>query len=48
MSDKKLDKIKFNHWLNVRKMSIDYLNSLMGKNVNYEISLDNLDTVDVT
>ena len=47
MSDKKLDKIKFNHWLNVRKMSIDYLNSLMGKNVNYEISLDNLDTVDV-
>ena len=25
MSDKKLDKIKFNHWLNVRKMSIDYL-----------------------
>ena len=42
----RVDKIKLNHWLNIRKTSLDVLNKRLEKHVNYEITFDNLDQLD--
>ena len=42
----RIDKIKLNHWLNIRKTTIHVLNKLLSKDLNYEINFDNLDQVD--
>lgn len=42
----RIDKIKFNHWLNIRKTSLDVLNDMLRGVLNYEIKLDNLDKLD--
>ena len=41
-----IDKLKFNHWLNIRKTSLTVLNKLLGDRINLKISLDNLNVVD--
>jgi hypothetical protein len=41
-----IDKLKFNHWLNIRKMSLAVLNKLLEGKVNYKISFDTLDEID--
>ena len=41
-----IDKLKFNHWLNIRKMSLAVLNKLLEGKVNYKISFDSLDEID--
>ncbi len=42
----RIDKIKLNHWLNIRKTTIEVLNELLSKDLNYEINFENLDEVD--
>lgn len=42
----RLDSVKLNHWLNVRKMSLDVFNKMLRKNTNHEIQLDNLENID--
>ena len=39
-------KIKLNHWLNIRKTTIEVLNELLSKDLNYEINFENLDEID--
>ena len=40
-----IDRVKLNHWLNIRKTSINVLNEKLKRQVNFKISLDNLDGV---
>ena len=42
----RIDKIKLNHWLNIRKMTIDVLNDLLSNHINLSVSFDNLDNLD--
>ena len=42
----RIDEIKLNHWLNIRKTTIHVLNELLSKDLNYEINFDNLNEVD--
>ncbi|OUW23201.1 MAG: hypothetical protein CBD34_03765 [Rickettsiales bacterium TMED174] len=42
----RIDKIKLNHWLNIRKTSIDVLNELLSNKLNHKISLDDLESLD--
>ena len=42
----RIDKIKLNHWLNIRKTTIEVLNELLSKDLNYEINFENLDEID--
>ena len=42
----RIDQIKFNHWLNIRKTSIDVLNDLLRNFINYQINFSNLDQAD--
>lgn len=42
----RLDAIKLNHWLNVRKMSLDVFNKLLAKNTNHKVFLNNLENLD--
>ena len=42
----RLDAVKLNHWLNVRKMSLDVLNKLLAKNTNHKVFLNNLENLD--
>ena len=42
----RLDTVKLNHWLNVRKMSLDIFNKLLAKNTNHQVTLDNLENLD--
>ena len=42
----RIDRIKLNHWLNIRKTTIFVLNDLLKKDLNYELKFDNLDNVD--
>jgi len=40
--DNRIDKIKLNHWLNIRKTTIHVLNELLRDHLNYELTFDNL------
>ena len=42
----RIDKLKLNHWLNIRKTTIDVLNELLSSHLNYKVSLDNLEKLD--
>ena len=42
----RIDKLKLNHWLNIRKTTVEVLNALLSKDVNYKISLDDLNNID--
>ena len=42
----RIDKIKLNHWLNVRKTTLEVLNRKLIKYSNFKITLDNLDQLD--
>ena len=42
----RVDRVKLNHWLNIRKTSLDVLNRRLEKLVNYEITFDNLNQLD--
>lgn len=42
----RIDRVKLNHWLNIRKTTISVLNDLLKRDLNYELSLDNLNIVD--
>ena len=42
----RIDKIKLNHWLNIRKTSLDVLNDLLSKHLNYTINFENLQNLD--
>jgi len=42
----RLNSVKLNHWLNVRKMSLDVFNKLLRKHTNHEIQFDNLENID--
>ena len=42
----RIDKTKLNHWLNIRKTSIDVLNGLLSNKLNHKISLDDLESLD--
>jgi hypothetical protein len=42
----RIDKIKLNHWLNIRKTTIEILNKLLGNSLNYKLSLENLENLD--
>ena len=42
----RIDKLKLNHWLNIRKMTVDVLNELLSKHLNFSVSFDNLDKLD--
>ena len=42
----RIDRVKLNHWLNIRKTTISVLNDLLKRDLNYELSLDNLNVVD--
>ncbi len=42
----RIDKLKLNHWLNIRKTTIQVLNELLKKDLNYEINFENLDETD--
>ena len=37
-----IDQLKFNHWLNIRKMSLAVLNKLLADRINFKISFNNL------
>ncbi len=39
----KIDGIKLNHWLNIRKTSLDVLNKMLKDFINFEIDFENLD-----
>ena len=39
----KIDSIKLNHWLNIRKTSLDVLNKMLKDFINFEIDFENLD-----
>ena len=41
-----LDNVKFNHWLNIRKMTYDVLNEHLSGKVNYKINKNNSDQLD--
>ena len=41
-----LIKIKLNHWLNIRKTTVDVLNEMLSKHLNFSLSFDNLDKLD--
>lgn len=43
---KKIDKLKLNHWLNIRKTTISVLNNLLKNKLNYYLTLENLDKTD--
>ena len=38
----RVDGIKLNHWLNVRKTSLDVLNKHLSSYINYQITFENL------
>lgn len=42
----RIDKIKLNHWLNIRKTTIFVLNELLKRDLNYELKFENLNDVD--
>ena len=42
----RIDKIKLNHWLNIRKTTVDVLNEMLSKHLNFSLSFDNLDKLD--
>ena len=42
----RIDKIKLNHWLNIRKTSLDVLNNLLSKHLNHKINFENLENLD--
>lgn len=42
----RIDKIKLNHWLNIRKTTIFVLNEILKKDLNYELKFDNLNNID--
>ncbi|MAV76788.1 MAG: hypothetical protein CMG02_00350 [Candidatus Marinimicrobia bacterium] len=42
----RVDGIKLNHWLNVRKTSLDVLNKHLSSYINYQITFENLDQLD--
>ena len=44
--DSRIDKVKLNHWLNIRKTTLDVLNGLLKKHINFELTFDNLDQLD--
>ena len=41
-----LDNIKLNHWLNIRKTTVEVLNGLLKGKINFELSTDNLGQLD--
>jgi len=41
----KIDEIKLNHWLNIRKTSLDVLNDMLKEFINHEITFENLDNL---
>ena len=41
-----LDNIKLNHWLNIRKTTVEVLNGLLRGKINFELSTDNLVQLD--
>ena len=42
----RIDKLKLNHWLNVRKTTLEVLNKLLSKHINQKIDINDLDKVD--
>ena len=42
----RLDRIKLNRWLNVRKTTIEHLNKLLKNKLNFKFTLDNCDSLD--
>tara|TARA_B100000795_G_C22806907_1_gene445650 strand:+ start:3615 stop:4949 length:1335 start_codon:yes stop_codon:yes gene_type:complete len=42
----RIDQIKLNHWLNIRKTTIKVLNELLSKDLNYEVNFENLNEID--
>ena len=44
--DSRIDKVKLNHWLNIRKTTLDVLNGLLKKHINFELTFENLDQLD--
>jgi hypothetical protein len=45
-SDQYIDKIKFNRWLNIRKTTLKELNKKLKNKINFEITLDNCESLD--
>ena len=41
-----IDKTKLNRWLNIRKITLKHLNKALSKNLNFNITLDNCNTLD--
>ena len=44
--DSRIDKVKLNHWLNIRKTTLDVLNESLKKHINFELTFENLDQLD--
>jgi hypothetical protein len=42
----RIDKLKLNHWLNIRKTTIQVLNKSLGNSLNYKLTFENLDNLD--
>lgn len=42
----RIDKLKLNHWLNVRKTTLEVLNKLLSKHINQKIDINDLNKVD--
>ena len=42
----RIDKLKLNHWLNIRKTTVEVLNNLLSKHINHKIDINDLDKVD--
>ncbi len=42
----RVDSIKLNHWLNIRKTSLNVLNRRLKNHINYEITFNNLEQLD--
>jgi len=42
-----LDKVKLNRWLNIRKTTLDVLNKSLRNKINFKITFDNCETLDV-
>lgn len=42
----RIDKLKLNHWLNIRKTTVEVLNNLLSKHINHKININDLDKVD--
>ena len=44
--DSRIDKVKLHHCLNIRKTTLDVLNGLLKKHINFELTFENLDQLD--